>query len=161
MTFKEIANRITGISIPVFGVSWNPPKLEKQLAEKVIIYLEDKRILYNPYELEVPKHGIESINQIRAFLTEQLYDVERDSELSNILRAMRDACRKLLDMLTKSNLHLNNAYDIGLGAQMVFYSGVGELRGVFVLLIAKLLVMHGIDCESNLITILPLQYLED
>jgi len=161
MTFKEIANRITGISMPVFGISWNPPKLEKQIAEKVIVYLEDKRVLYNPYELEVPKHCIESVNQIRVFLTEQLYDVERGSELSNILRAMRDACRKLLDMLTMNDIHITNAYDIGLGTQMVFYSGVGELRGVFGILIVKLLVMNGIDCESNLITILPLQYLED
>ncbi|WP_288427327.1 DUF6650 family protein [uncultured Spirosoma sp.] len=161
MTFKEVANRITGISIPVFGISWNPPKLERQIAEKVIVYLEDKRILYNPYELEVPKHCIESISQIRVFLTEQLYDVERGSELGNILRAMRDACRKLLDMLTMNDVHITNAYDIGLGTQMVFYSGVGELRGVFGILIAKLLVMHGIDCESNLVTILPLQYLED
>ena len=162
MTFKEVASRITGISIPVFGVSWNPPKLEKQVAEKIITYLEDRRVLYNPYELESPKHCVESINQIRSFLTEQLYDVDRDSELSLILRAMRDACRKCLDMVMNTNLHIENGYQMGgLGEQMIFFSGVGELRGVFGLLIAKVLVMHGIDCETNLIKILPLQYLED
>lgn len=125
MTFKEVASRITGISIPVFGVSWNPPKLEKQIAEKIITYLEDRRVLYNPYELESPKRCVESINQIRSFLTEQLYDVDRGSELSLILQAMRDACRKCLDVVMNTNLHIENGYQMGgLGEQMIFFSGV-------------------------------------
>ncbi len=162
MKFLEIANRITGVSLPIFGISWNPPKLERQIAEKVITYLEDRRVLYNPYELESPKHCVESINQIRVFLTEQLYDLDRDSELSQTLRAMRDACRKTLDMATSNNLHIEGGHNMQrFGEQMIFFSGVGELRGVFGFLIAKLLVMHGIDCETSLIKILPLQYLEE
>jgi len=166
MTFKEIANRITGISIPVFGISWNPPKLEKQIAEKVITFLEDKRALYNPFELETPEHCRQSIIQIREFLTEQLYDVKRDSGLTNTLRAMRSACRKSLDMTTENKAHFNKKQgrienQIGLGGQILFYSDMGELRGTFVFLVAKLLVMHGIDCESELVTIIPLQLIED
>lgn len=161
MTFKEIANRITGISTPVFGISWNPPVLERQVAEKIITYLEDKRVLYNPFELETPEHCKQSILSIREFLTQQLFVVDRDTELSKVLRAMRNSCRKFLDTITSNELYfhtnegrlLNN---FGLAGQMLFYSGIGELRATFGIMIAKLLVMHGIDCENNLVNILPL-----
>lgn len=45
MPFKEIANSITGISCPVFWISWNTSKMESKIVEKVITYLEDKRVL--------------------------------------------------------------------------------------------------------------------
>lgn len=162
MTFKEIANSITGISCPVFGISWNPPKMESKIAEKVIIYLEDKRVLYNPYDLEMPDHCIQSVDDIRKFLTEQLFDAKKDGELSYNLRAMRSACRKFLDMTTMNSNYFsrqNGRVDsnLGMGGQMLFYSGIGELRGTFGVLIAQVLVMYGIDCESELLTILPLE----
>lgn len=162
MTFKEIANSITGISCPVFGISWNPPKLESKIAERVIIFLEDKRVLYNPYDLEMPDHCVQSIDSIRKFLTEQLFDVGKDAELNHNLRAMRSACRKFLDMTTMNNNYFKRengriGHNMGLGGQMLFYSGIGELRGTFGVLIAQVLVMYGIDCESELLTILPLE----
>lgn len=166
MTFKEIANKITGISIPIFGVSWTPPKLEKQIAEKIVIFLEDRRALYNPYELEVPRHCIESVMKTREFLTEQLYEVEGNSELGQIIRAMRSACRKFLDVTSKRSAYNDFLDDriglsLGLSGQIILYSAMGELRGVFGILISKLLIMHGIDCESDLLKILPLQYEDD
>lgn len=165
MTFREIANKINGISCPIFGVSWTPAKLEIEIAEKVITFLEDKRVLYNPYELEMPQHCIESILQIRSFLTTQLFDLERNSELGMILRAMRSACRKFLDS-TESQYYFNKNSnridrDLGMGGQFHFYSGMGELRGVMGILIAKILIMHGLDCESELIRIIPLELLDD
>ncbi|MGB8682457.1 MAG: hypothetical protein WCD12_06190 [Candidatus Binatus sp.] len=33
MKFKEVLTRLTGISSPVFGVSWNPPEAEIALGE--------------------------------------------------------------------------------------------------------------------------------
>jgi hypothetical protein len=162
MKFKEISNRITGISIPIFGISWNPPKLEKKIAQDVITFLEDRRVLYNPFQLESPEHCKQSVIQIREFLTQQLYDVEKDSEISKTLRAMRSACRKFLDMVTENDFYFKESEgrirnDIGFGGQILFFSGIGELRGTFGFLIAKLLIMHGLDCESDLIKILPLE----
>lgn len=43
--------RITGISTPVGGVSWEPPVSEpdeQELIRKLLLFLEDKRILYSP-----------------------------------------------------------------------------------------------------------------
>ena len=72
MNFREIATRLTGISCPVFGVSWNPPEAERTVARRVIAYLEDRRVLYNPGELEVPEHCVESVLEMRRYLTQEL-----------------------------------------------------------------------------------------
>jgi hypothetical protein len=93
MTFMEIANSINGISCPVFGVSWTPPNRELEVARKIIIYLEDRRILYSPYEMESPNHCMNSIIQIREFLTITIGELKSTSKLSEILRGMRASCR--------------------------------------------------------------------
>lgn len=82
MNFKEIANRLTGFSTPIFGVSWNPPKLESEAAQRLITELEDKRVLFNPSDVEVTHHCVESIIQLRRFLTDELKGLDRESNLA-------------------------------------------------------------------------------
>ncbi len=158
MNYKEIASRITGISVPIFGISWNPPTPDVVVAKKVINFLEDRRVLYNPYELELPKSCIRSIQEIRNFLTQQLDNVDSGSELGRSLKAMRSACRKLLDRFEEVEdqgySHYSSAFS------MSFFSSVGELRGIFGLHIGKILACHGLNCESNLLTIIPFDDLE-
>src|SRR6266550_1403444 len=96
MRFKEIANRLTGISCPVFGVSWNPVEAEVTKARRIISFLEDRRVLYNPYEMEMPSHCVESVLEIRRFLTSEIGDLTFESHLAENLRGMRAACRKFL-----------------------------------------------------------------
>jgi len=55
MKFKEIASRLTGIGTPVFGVSWVPQEAEVTVARRVITFQEDRRLLYNPGEMEMPE----------------------------------------------------------------------------------------------------------
>jgi hypothetical protein len=33
MRFKDIIRRVTGISTPFFGISWNPEKTERDVAK--------------------------------------------------------------------------------------------------------------------------------
>ena len=56
VTFKTIAKSLTGISTPVFGVSWNPPKTEREIARQLLVLLEDRRALYNPFDIEMPEY---------------------------------------------------------------------------------------------------------
>jgi uncharacterized protein DUF6650 len=72
MKFSEIANRLTGISTPLGGVSWQPTDLEVSAARRVIAFLEDRRVLYAPDELEVPDHCVHSVLEIRHFLSGEL-----------------------------------------------------------------------------------------
>jgi len=154
MKFKEIASRLTGISIPIFGVSWNPPKAHVTVAKKVITFLEDKRVLYNPYHLEDPRHCIESINEIRQFLTVEIGELNDAEGLPQSLRAMRAACRKILDIIQSHNLDALHGFQNG-ASSWIFNSALGELRGVFGIHLASIATQHGLDMEDELAAILP------
>src|SRR4051812_11580513 len=97
MKFKEILSRLTGISCPIFGVSWNPPALEVAAAKRLIRALEDRRVLYNPFELEDPQHCVHSVIEIRKLLTETLSADNVAGDFAANLRAIRAACRHFLD----------------------------------------------------------------
>lgn len=65
MKFSEIANRLTGISTPFGGASWQPAEMEIAAARRVIAFLEDRHVLYEPSEMEVPSHCVHSVIGIR------------------------------------------------------------------------------------------------
>ena len=59
--FKKIVKSLTGISTPVFGISWNPPETDREIVSKLVIFLEDRRALYNAYNIETPMFVNQSI----------------------------------------------------------------------------------------------------
>lgn len=93
MKFKEITSRVTGFSIPIFGISWNPPEPEVQAARRVVAFLEDRRVLYVASEMEVPIYCVRSVLEICSFLTTEIVKLSTGSGLADSLRAMRSACR--------------------------------------------------------------------
>ena len=96
MKLQEVLLRLTGISTPIFGISWDPPEAESTTAKRIVAFLEDRRVLYVPSEMEVPAHCVDSVLRIRGFLTSELESSGLSSELAESLRAMRMACRKFL-----------------------------------------------------------------
>lgn len=148
ISFDKIARRITGFSTPIFGVSWNPPKDEREIVRKLIIYLEDRRVLYNPYRLEYFDPVVDSILQIRKNLTEVLENLDEKSKATPSVRAMRAACRKFLNQVAGREHRF-------MDVDLIFY--LGELRGVFGNHIAVLCTMYGIDVEGDLGEILPVE----
>jgi hypothetical protein len=73
MKFSEIANRLTGISTQLVGVSWQPT------------------------DLEVPEHCVQSVLEIHHFLSGKLGKLDTGSEFGASLRAMKAAYRKFLE----------------------------------------------------------------
>ena len=164
MKFKEIANRITGISCPIFGLEWNPSVLESEVARKVIVYLEDRRVLYNPYEMELPNNCMDSIVQIRQFLTIKISELNATSKLGEILRGMRGSCRRFLDDTQKGwyfNKKVGKIDNLRNGGEIKFYSDMGIFRGEMGIFIVQILIMYGVDCESELLEIVPLTLPDD
>jgi hypothetical protein len=51
------------------------------VARRIITFLEDRRVLYNPYHMEDPRHCIQSVIEIRQFLTAELSNLSGDEEL--------------------------------------------------------------------------------
>lgn len=154
MKFKEIIKRLNGISTPVFGVSWNPNQTDKDHAREVITYLEDRRVLYAPSEMEQPHYCVQSVLEIRRFLTQKIAGTH-GKDLQDSLRAMRAACRKFLDTVGADSDVVRYGNNAGHWASWTFNGAIGELRGVFGIHVAKIAVMYGLDIEEDLAKIIP------
>lgn len=156
MKFREVLSRLTGLSSPVFGVSWNPPEAEIQVARRVLTFLEDRRVLYVSSQMEMPEHCVRSVIEIRHYLTSELQGLgSNDGTLAESLRAMRAACRKFLNVVGHQDDTLRFGGHAGPWASWEFNGGLGEMRGVFGVHLARLVAAHGLDIEDGLATILP------
>jgi len=154
--FSEVLSRVTGLSVPIFGVQWNPPEAEAVVARRLLAFLEDRRVLFVPSEMEVPHDCVESVLRIREFLTGELGNLEGTKELAQSLRAMLAACRKFLATVQGEDQRIIVfGAERGHYASWVFNGAVGELRGVFGVHIARLAASHGLDVEDDLASILP------
>lgn len=125
MSLSKNLKRIKGISTPFGGISFDLSDTEKDVIRELFIYLEDRRVLFNPYDLESPNYVIQSIIQIRDYLTKILIRPDEDSNLSEYIRKMRAACRKLMDT------NPEHSHYGGIIERAQFFACLGEVRGVF------------------------------
>ncbi|HMS39876.1 MAG TPA: hypothetical protein PKE69_06595 [Pyrinomonadaceae bacterium] len=157
MKFKEIVSRISGISVPIFGLQWTPIEPEITKARRIITFLEDRRVLYTPERTEVLSECVNSVLEIRKFLTIELGNLDSNTELAKNLRAMRSAGRKFLDRVKESEhsgLDLSMPSFLPLGTTQ-FFGDLGMMRGIFGLHIALIAASYGLDVEDDLASILP------
>ena len=156
MKFKEAASRLTGFSVPLFGVQWNPPEAQCVAARRVMAFLEDRRVLYVPSEMESPDYCVQSVIKIRELLTQELGKLGSSDELALILLPMRAACRKFLGTVEADDRRaIRFGAHQGHFASWIFNGAVGELRGVFGIHVARLAASYGLDIESDLASIVP------
>ena len=164
---------MTGFSSPIFGLSWEPPTPDITIARRIITYLEDRRVLYEPYEVEVPERCIESITRIRDFLTSVLGEQAMGKDLEESLRNMRRACRKFAAAIEirKGTLigRPTGILDSESGTftlmppqgipmnDLEFNQALGELRGGFGIHLGLLAIKYGLDIEDGLASILPVE----
>ncbi len=162
MKFKEVVGRITGISCPVFGVSWKPAETDRAMARRVVTFLEDRRVLYAPDSQEIIHHCVQSVLEIRHHLTAVLQELPDKSELGENVRAMRAACRKFLDTAGDGPSDLI-VFGVTPGhwASWRFHDAIGQMRGVFGVHVAQVAAKYGLDIEDDLASILPAAATED
>jgi len=153
--YKKLAKSLTGISTPFFGVSWNPPETDREIVRKLITFLEDRRVLYNPYEIEDLRFVGQSLIEIRKKLTSSLQRIGDNPEISPHLRAMRAACRKYLDEVSNRSRWEYLYRQFAIIKAVGCFAALGELRGVFGIHIAQLAVKYGINVEEQLASIFP------
>ena len=145
--FQEIASRITGISIPVFGVSWNPPVSERKIVREVLVFLEDRRALYNDYAHEIEDQVTTSVLEMRKNLTDAIQKLPDESNAVPRLRAMRAACREYLDCKDR---HFQPSF--------MFLTALGRLRSLCGVNVAYLAVEYGVNIEGELASIVPPEF---
>ena len=156
LKFSEIANRLTGISTPLGGLSWESSELTSDAARRVMTFLEDRRVLYSASELEAPSHCVQSVLEIRRFLSSELGRLKADSQLAASIRAMRASCRKFLDRVGADGREvIHYANQRGHWASWTCYSALAEMRGTIGVHLAQIAAHFKIDVENELASILP------
>jgi hypothetical protein len=113
-------------------------------------------VLYEPGQMEVPAHCVQSVIEIRHFLSAELGKLESKTDIGASLRAMRVACRKFLERVgTDGRDSILFANSPGHYESWTFYSALGELRGTFGVHVAKIAAQFKLDVEDHLASILP------
>ena len=91
---------LNGISTPFGGISWNKSISAKDKFSFLLIYLESKRILVNPIEMEKKEWCIKSILEIK----DQLVSITKDTAFKkddlSIIRNMIEDCNQYLDTVS-------------------------------------------------------------
>ena len=79
---------VTGFSTPFVGVQWTKTARDKDIARAVVVFLEDRRVLFADRHVEDEQHCVESVLQIRAFLTEQIKQIADETAQGRIVCAL-------------------------------------------------------------------------
>lgn len=156
---KSLVHRLSGFSLPFFGIQWTPPADEREIVRGLLTALEDRRVLFVPYHLEVVSQVTSSVLQMRESLTKTLQALPETSRAVGSIRAMRIACRRFLegpkpDFRNLMRWHGGRHADDGEGSPS-FFVALGELRATFGTHIAALAYQYGLDVEPELASILP------
>lgn len=158
--FTRFIARLTGISTPVVGVSWLPPTDERATAEAIIAFLEDRRVLWAPYDWTMlpgvsfygPKlHQypfiIKSVFEIRQHLTEQLEKLPSASQLADHLRAMRSACHHFINNVDDAEMFIHGP-EILAPFEIRAMVALGEMRALFGGRINQISRDYGIEIKE-------------
>jgi len=150
---KQLAKRLIGISTPIGGISWTPSVDERDVAKQLLVFLEDRRALFMPYNMEVEIYVVDSILEIRQRLTEVLEKISRSSVLGESISAMRASCRKFL---TEAQDVPRRMHHWRMEGQI--WQALGELRAIFGIHIARVACAYDLEVEEQLEPILPAEY---
>lgn len=151
MKFERIFKNITGLSCPIFGLQWNAPTIEADEAKQIVLFLEDRRVLFNPINMEDIGQCAQSVIGIRAELTKRLQTLPNNSNLAKSLKRMRKACQDFNDKLGHPKFL---KFDAPVQTSM-FERELFKLREKCGVSIAEIAVAYGLDVDDGLASIIP------
>jgi hypothetical protein len=156
--WKEVASRITGFSTPFFGIEWQPPVLERDIAAKALTYIESRNVLDVSFEKEEsPERTYYDAERNREELTKVMQEVSRDTAVFRQLDAIREACSIFRRRLREGKLEQYGYYspipdEVG---KSQFLQALGGFRDACGRQIMLLCVTYGIDVPTKLVGCLP------
>ena len=96
---------INGISVPFGGISWSKSNSPKEAFSYLFLFLESKRILVNPIDMEFKEWCIKSVLEIKETLVSITKDIKFKKDEISIIRDLIDACNTYLDTVSQMNLN--------------------------------------------------------
>lgn len=151
MHFKEILAGVTGVSVPIFGIQWKPVAADVTVARDVLRKLEDKRVLYQPHNMEGAGHCRASVEDLRRTITDALQQVDPKDKLGKQLAKIRRACRYFCDIVGSPAFD-GAAYPV---QRSLLSRELTRLRNTVGSSVAAVAIMYGLDVEDDLASIIP------
>jgi hypothetical protein len=136
------------LSAPWGGLSWETIPGDEEVAEEVIIFLEDRRLLFGERHNEDEMYCVRS--DIRRFLTSQIPKAGA-KELAASLKAMRAAARQFVEAAGPEADRFRGGYS----STNRFGMALGDLRSLMGMQIAMIAGQYGLELEYELQQILP------
>lgn len=155
----ETARRITGISSPFGGVQWTDPgPTDQEIVRQLLIFLEDRRVLYNAAGLEVVSQVEHSIHEIREQCTKTLQAFLPKAFGVTPIRLIRTASRRFHDDQNEEFRFFERRWDHdphSLDGHPGFFAALGAYRATVGQQVALLSAHYDIDIEGDLASVLP------
>lgn len=142
--------RITGVSAPWFGVSWEYRESDAEVVRRVFSFLEDRRVLSEPLNAQLFIYVPQSAATIRQMLTQELGSGTVGGQLSRSLRDIRAAVRKFMDDLdhfAQRNVQ-GLLHEPELRNEQIL--ALGEMRGHVHPILAFLANKYNVEVEEEL-----------
>jgi hypothetical protein len=154
--YKKIFKNITGVSTPIFEVQWKPPSIDSSVAREIVVFLEDRRVLYGSVEHEGADYCRQSVEEIRTMLTSKIPLLTSNKDIQRLLRSLRSQCRKFCDEVgSRSFPNLEGPVQ-----KSILKRELQELRKICGKVVGSLAVSYGIDVEDELASIIPFRAYE-
>jgi len=153
---QNLLSRLSSLSAYGFGAGFRFQESEQGVVREVLIFLEDRRVLYVDYCLEVESEVVQSVLAIRKELTGALKRVKADTPAAHAFNIMRTECRRFLSGPRADFRNIGDRASHGrAGMDAAFFEALGRLRAVFGQQLAELAGMYELDLSAELETILP------
>ena len=142
--------RITGVSTPWLGVSWEYRESDADVVRRVFSFLEDRRVLYEPLNAQIFFYVSQSAAEIRQMLTRELGTGSVGEQLSESLQAIRMALRRFMDDLEKIEQRERSESLDALEIHDQQVLALGEMRGRVNSILALLAEKYKIEVAEEL-----------
>ena len=95
---------LNGFSTSLGGISWNKTTSSKEVFTHLLFFLESKRILVNPIEMEIKDWCVEAVLEIKQQLVNITQEVKLKDFDADRIRNLIDACNHYLNNVTPMDL---------------------------------------------------------
>jgi hypothetical protein len=156
----DTARRVTGISSPLGGIQWaDPGPSDAEIVRRFLLFLEDRRVLYNPMYLEVPSQVVHSVHEIREKCTEALQTLAPNVFAVIPIRSIRTACHRFHDDQNEEFRFFDDHWDRSRRfseGTPGFFMALGAYRATVGQQVALLAAHYDINIEGDLASVLPI-----
>ena len=152
--FSDILRRITGISVPIFGIQWAPPPDQRRIAEQVLDRLNNRRVLYAPYYQENEGACISSALDLREELSEIIDSAPAGSPVYKCAKNIQKACRVFMSKSEQLDFTVRN-HATAVATRAIFEQSLTKFRGTVGEATKNLVAAYGLDVEDEVAAIIP------